>query len=134
MQSRSPFTWSARRNAWSPKMVVYVASAQTAFSLADTACALERFRRAEGAYPARLDALVPRYLARTPHDVFGGGPLRYSLTESGHYLLYSVGSDGTDDHGAPPAPGAGRYLWTDAARGDWAWPNPLPATGGAPHA
>lgn len=62
------------------------------------AVALERFRRATGAYPASLDALVPAYLASVPRDLMDGEPLRYRLTESGP-LVYSVGMDRVDNDG-----------------------------------
>ena len=59
-------------------------------------------------YPEALADLVPKYLARVPLDVFGGGPVIYKKTDTG-YLLYSVGANGVDDGG---------QLLTDEPRGD----------------
>lgn len=66
-----------------------------------TAIALELYRRRNGAYPARLDDLVPNCLPALPIDRFDGQPLRYLLTDDGP-LLYSVGADRIDDGGAAP--------------------------------
>jgi hypothetical protein len=62
------------------------------------AVALERFRRATGAYPTTLDALVPTYLSNVPRDIMDGEPLRYRLTDQGP-IVYSVGMDRVDNDG-----------------------------------
>lgn len=50
-------------------------------------------------YPRTLNQLVPRYLKKIPADEFGGGEqLRYKPARQ-NYILYSIGPDGTDDHG-----------------------------------
>jgi len=64
------------------------------------ACALERYRLANGEYPETLDALQPRFIETLPHDVIGGQPLKYHPTDNGQFALYSVGWNGTDDGGA----------------------------------
>jgi hypothetical protein len=65
-------------------------------SLALHACKLEN-----GAYPAQLKELVPRYLKEIPADPFGGGEaLRYKRTGN-EYSLYSIGPDGVDNSGRP---------------------------------
>jgi hypothetical protein len=89
---------------------------QTEIVEALTACALERFRLAHGAYPENLDALVPQFLDSTPNDVIGGRPLHYRRAAGGTFVLYSVGWNGRDDGGVrgQPLPG------TD---GDWVWPD-----------
>jgi len=72
------------------------------------AFALAAYRADTGRYPARLDELAPRYLAKVPGDMFSGGPLVYRPDGNG-YLLYSVGVNGQDDEGR----------WTDdEPRGD----------------
>ena len=64
-----------------------------------TAIALERFRLSQGRPPEQLIDLVPRFLAAPPRDFGSGGAFRYRLLPEGRFLLYGVGSDGTDDGG-----------------------------------
>jgi hypothetical protein len=65
--------------------------------------ALRAYRLENGAYPAQLKELVPRYLKQVPADPFGGGEaLRYKRTGN-EYLLYSIGPDGSDNGGRPVA-------------------------------
>lgn len=98
-----------------------VAQSQTALDQAAVACALERYRLAKGAVPERLDALVPAFIAKVPHDVIDGQPLRYRRTAADQFVLYSVGWNETDDGGQivmaegnyPPRP--------DPDKGDWVW-------------
>ncbi|MBI4560258.1 MAG: hypothetical protein HY706_21935 [Candidatus Hydrogenedentes bacterium] len=60
--------------------------------------ALNRYRRAQGRWPADLQALVPTYLTELPEDPCSGNPMIYKL--DGHsYLLYSIGANETDDGG-----------------------------------
>jgi hypothetical protein len=86
------------------------------------AIALERFFVKRGAYPAKLEELVPEFLPVVPLDACDGKPLRYRTTESGRFKLWSVGFDGKDDAGKvtleankTPKLNKGEYL------GDWAW-------------
>jgi hypothetical protein len=53
---------------------------------AATAVALRRFRIDHGAYPARLDELVPAYLKAVPIDPYAGGPPEYVRSGSGFEL------------------------------------------------
>jgi hypothetical protein len=60
------------------------------------AVALERQRRASGAWPVEsLEELVPAYMAQVPLCPFDGGPLRYELRQ-GRPWIWSVGSDFSD--------------------------------------
>lgn len=66
--------------------------------------AVELWRAEQGEYPASLDELTPRLLARMPMDPYTGELLRYRrLAEPDDlgrgYVLYSVGLDGVDDGG-----------------------------------
>ncbi len=81
-------------------------------ALEETGLALEAFRAREGRYPAALDELVPRDLARLPRDPFAPdrGPLRYGDPgpRGEGRVVYSVGPDRTDQGGAPRDPLSGR--------------------------
>jgi tetratricopeptide (TPR) repeat protein len=61
------------------------------------AIALELFRRANGAFPEKLDELVPDFMTIIPSDVQSAQPI-YRRTAGG-YLLYGIGRDGKDDGG-----------------------------------
>ncbi len=62
-------------------------------------CALERYRLAQGHFPAALDALVPIDIVALPHDVVNGEPLHYRAEPGGGYVLYSVAYNLKDDGG-----------------------------------
>jgi hypothetical protein len=67
------------------------------------ALALHAHRLEQGAYPASLSQLSPRYLTVIPRD-----PLAHNLAfryknRGTKYTLYSVGPDGIDDNGKPVA-------------------------------
>ena len=83
---------------------------------AEIACALERYHHAHGEYPKTLEALVPQYIEKLPHDIIGGQPLHYCRTSDGKFLLYSVGWDERDDGGTPGT-------LHDPSQGDWVWKN-----------
>src|SRR5262249_55962192 len=65
------------------------------------ALAAERFHRAEGRWPASVEELSPKWLARVPADPFTGRPLFMRLTADG-CVVYSVGADRKDGGGVPP--------------------------------
>ena len=87
---------------------------QTLANEAQIACALERYHLAQSAYPETLDALVPQFIEKLPHDLIGGEPLQYRRTVGGKFLLYSVGWNETDDGGLPGT-------LADVKKGDWVW-------------
>ena len=111
----SPFLMNFARKA---------AYAQASVDLARGAVALERYRLAHGEYPDSLDALVPQFMEEIPHDVIGGGPLHYRLTNDGQFVLYSVGWNQQDDGGVVVLPKLGGV---DINKGDWVWRYPLKA-------
>ncbi len=67
-------------------------------SAARVALAAERFRIANGRFPASLDELVPSLLHEVPLDPFDGKPLRLATTDEG-IVIYSVDFNGVDDGG-----------------------------------
>lgn len=77
-----------------------------------TECARALFRKAHGDLPATLDELVPGFLDRTPKDVMDGQPVRYRRSDTGGYLLWSVGANRIDD-GARTDPKAKRHKSSD---------------------
>lgn len=88
-----------------------------------TACALENYYLDERRFPESLDALAPKYLENPRPDVMDGKPLRYRLEPSG-YLIYSIGWNGVDDHGARAWKGQGKNKKPDLEAGDWVWEMP----------
>ena len=66
-----------------------------------TAIAIERWRLAHsGNAPDSLAELAPDFLPAIPKDPFDDQPLRYKKLARG-YVVYSIGSDFTDDGGKP---------------------------------
>ncbi|MGO9526347.1 MAG: hypothetical protein ACLP0A_02105 [Verrucomicrobiia bacterium] len=98
------------------------ATAQVATDQAALACALERYRLANGQFPEKLDALVPQVISKLPHDVITGGSYKYRRTNDGQFVLYSVGWNEKDDDGIP-----GKTLF-DENEGDWVWQYPAQST------
>lgn len=96
--------------------------AQASLDFARVGIALERHRLALGEFPASLDILSPRFLAKLPHDVINGKPLKYRRNADGSFLLYSVGWNETDDGGEvvmeKMEKGGERVDWK---LGDWVW-------------
>jgi hypothetical protein len=63
-----------------------------------TALAAERYRRQHGAWPEKLDALVPTELKQAGVDPFNGEPLIFRRLPDG-LVIYSVGQNRIDDGG-----------------------------------
>ena len=97
------------------------AAGQTYADLARVACALERYRLANGQFPETLEALAPKFIEQLPHDIINGQPLKYHRTEDGQFVLYSVGWNETDDGGKIALTKSGSY---DPNHGDWVWRYP----------
>jgi hypothetical protein len=95
-----------------------IAMAQTAANQTALACALERYRLAQGQFPDQLAALAPAFLSRLPDDVLTGQPYKYRRTDDGQFILYSVGWNEKDDGGV-----AGKTLF-DLNQADWVWQYP----------
>ncbi len=113
LERKSPYTFLV---AWAlpnfVKAVQTMAFNQTQVNQAGLACALERYRQAQGQYPETLDALVPHFVEQLPHDLIGGQPLKYLRTPNGRFVLYSIGWNEKDDGGVP-----GKTNF----EGDWVW-------------
>ena len=92
------------------------ASTQAMANEGAVACALERYRLSHADYPQSLEALVPQFIDKLPHDLIGGQPFKYRRVDAGQFLLYSIGWNETDDDGAP-----GKTI----SDGDWVWGSPL---------
>ncbi len=92
---------------------------QTGLDAATVACALRRYRLAQGQFPPTLDALVPQFMAQLPHDIINGQPLHYRRTDSDHFVLYSVGWNEKDDGGVVAVSPTGNA--PDQQTGDWVW-------------
>jgi hypothetical protein len=70
---------------------------------AATACAALRWRVDHaGAWPARLEDLVPAYLPAVPGDPWSGTPAKIA-GEGASFRIWSVGEDAIDDGGDPDA-------------------------------
>jgi CubicO group peptidase (beta-lactamase class C family) len=93
------------------------ARSATAIQLNDIALALALYRAERGAYPERLEQLVPKYVAEMPKDLYSGAAIRYKREGTG-YLLYSLGPNGKDDGGRgrfmDPPPGEEEEVPEDA--------------------
>ena len=99
-----------------PKVLFGAAIAQASADQAALACALERYRLANGKHPASLQSLVPKCIPTMPHDVIGGQDYRYRRIDADHFILYSIGWNKEDDGGTP-----GELLFSQD--GDWVWKN-----------
>lgn len=95
---------------------------ETERSLVLAAIALKRHALTGAPPPARLENLVPKFLASVPIDHIDGKPIRYRPKAGGTPLLYSVGEDGTDEGGdsSPTASGSATAHWW--LRKDAVWP------------
>jgi hypothetical protein len=100
------------------RAVLKPAAAQTAVNQATIACALERYRLANGHFPEKLDALAPQFISPLPSDVLTGEPYNYRRPDDGQFVLYSIGWDEKDDGGVP-----GKTMFDDQ-QGDWVWKYP----------
>jgi hypothetical protein len=101
------------------------ATAQTSTDQATLACALERYRLANGQFPAELRALSPKYLAALPNDVITGAPCHYQRTADRRFTLASVGGDDKDVGGTSDKGFLNQLKqWFAVRQGDWSWSYP----------
>jgi len=113
------------------EVLVRIAPAEVRRRILIVAIALERYRGRYGKYPATLDSLVPEFLRTMPADFMDGKPLRYHLTDNGHFVLYSVGLDCVDNGGEMQSlvseglPFGMAEFWYSKKNVDIVWPQPL---------
>ena len=88
-----------------------VSFAQNSVNQAILACALERFRLANGKLPQNLEQLIPTYLDRIPNDIVRGRPMTYQYIDPDRFILRGVGPNEVDDRKTP-------------ASDDWLWSYP----------
>lgn len=102
--NRDSLIWTVMTPRWNAEYELRASttwvSGQTAIDQFAIAIALERHWLRHRAYPERLDALVPAFLDRLPHDLFDGQPMRYRREGDG-FVLWSIGFDGKDDNAGP---------------------------------
>jgi hypothetical protein len=79
-------------------LVNTLSEAEARRRLALLSAALRRRKAAMGAYPQRIESLVPKYLEAMPVDPFSQKTMIYAQTENG-FSLYSVGRNLEDDAG-----------------------------------
>ncbi len=109
------------------KIPIKAAVAQTAANQAILACALERYRLANGQFPDALDALVPRFISQLSHDAITGEPYKYRLTQDGQFVLYSAGWSEKDQGGGSGNENSfGKFIKNlfDRREGDGVWQYP----------
>jgi hypothetical protein len=94
------FEWVRREHSSLNAVMNSEVRIRTLSQLLQAELAVRAYRLEKGRLPQRLESLVPDYLPQLPRDHYSGGPLVYRLNGEG-YLLYSVGSDRTDDGGSP---------------------------------
>lgn len=127
-KDNSPYFFLARRSIINHQRALQaVLMHQAAVHKLIIACALEEYRLEQGVYPAKLDELVPKYLAKIPHDVIDGKPMRYRRESQDSFVLYSIGWNRNDEGGVvkettetKTSPLFGiTYASKDRTQGDW---------------
>jgi hypothetical protein len=113
--------FASRQVAYYSKVIIKTAEAQTGLNEVCAACALERYRLAEKHYPGTLDELTPRFAPALPKDIINGQSLKYRRLDSGKFILYSVGWNGTDEGGKIAIAKDGHR---DNMSGDWVFEYP----------
>ena len=107
---------------WEKWPLLRFAFGQTSVDEAAVACALERYRLANGNFPEKAQELVPGYIDKLPDDVCNGKPLEYRRIDDSHFILYSVGWNETDDGGRVVMNSDGKTV--NPTQGDWVWQYP----------
>jgi hypothetical protein len=98
--------WALESHGSRLRLLQSTVRTQALCDLAAIACALERHRLREGAYPATLGELSPTVMARAPRDPVSGHPYDYRR-QGARFLLQSPGWPGVPDED----PAAGPWRW-----------------------
>jgi hypothetical protein len=100
------------------RAVQITARNQNTANMAQVACALERYHLANGSYSETLEALMPKFIEKLPHDIINGGRLKYRR-DGDSFVLYSIGWNEKDDGGVAASTQDDHPY---AENGDWVWP------------
>jgi hypothetical protein len=106
------------------RIPVKAATAQTAANQVVLACALERFRIANGSYPESLEALTPRFVSQLPTDLLTGQPYEYHRAKDGQFVIRSSGWSETSDEKSSSTLGAILKNLFREQESDWVWRYP----------
>jgi hypothetical protein len=98
-----PLWWQARQANQAAESIHHRAVSRV--RLLETELALRCYRAEQGAPPAQLAQLVPKYFQRIAEDPFSNQPLIYRI-QGTNWLLYSIGPDRKDDGGIPAGRGS----------------------------
>ncbi|HVS51317.1 MAG TPA: hypothetical protein VHD62_03085 [Opitutaceae bacterium] len=92
--SRSPYRWLGNMTlARLPDFVRATGATANDIEQAALVCALERYRLDHGAYPEKLESLVPAYCARLPRDTTDGASFLYRTLADGSRQLEVSGQE-----------------------------------------
>jgi hypothetical protein len=83
------------------RLLEHTCRAECVLSATRLIVACHQYRRAEGAFPGRLELLVPAYLPSVPVDPFDGRAFRYDPSKG---IVYAVGMDLQDSGGSTNVP------------------------------
>jgi len=91
------------------ELATQYARLQAGLHLAEIACALERYRIANGSFPESLETLAPTYTDQLPKDLVSGEPMKFHRSGADGYALYEFGWNGKDDGGS--VNGEADWVW-----------------------
>lgn len=94
---------------YSPLMMIHLKpqasraiNVQNQVKLAETACAVERYRLKNRTVPPALTSLIPEYLAKMPEDLFTKGSIQYRPMSRNGYVLSVSAMPKADNSWRPP--------------------------------
>lgn len=85
------------------RLAASVHTADTRTAAAELVLAAHLHLRRTGSWPASPEDLVPALLPAVPQDPFDPGHALRTLVRDDRLVVYSVGTDGDDDHARPPS-------------------------------
>ncbi|MGC8743725.1 MAG: hypothetical protein ACP5T0_07595 [Verrucomicrobiia bacterium] len=90
---KNPYTIFANFLLATEKVIYRTGISQTAVELCNVACAIERYRLANGKLPDNLTKLSPSYLSSAPVSLFDGKEFRYNRINETDYGLIAAMPD-----------------------------------------